>query len=553
MLCKILAFILLQFSLVHCSTDIFVSRTCERITIEQCRNIGYNVTGMPNFLGHDRQMDVELIIESFVPLIQYGCSSRLRFFLCSAYVPMCSEKVPQLIGPCRPLCESVQELCEPVLKEFGFPWPPSLNCSQFPPENNLKDMCMDGPEYEEKKTNPFRERNNPHSGIQRGSGGYVSHSESHFRVPSVQAILRCKHLHSADLYYYLNHTGRCVPTCYADILYSKDNKDFAQVWIATWSSFCFLSCLFTITFFFTNSAYFKYPDRIVVVLSLCYLLYSFGFFIRLMGGRNNTSCYSDIHYKEPLLVQHGLDNINCNTVFTLLYFFHMASNVWWVILSISWFLTAGLKWTVETVGSYGTYFHLIAWSVPALKTIAILVLRAVDADELSGTCYVGNHDPDFLLRFVLIPSFTYLILSVTFLLAGMITAFRNHKLKSRNTSSEEKRELLKLRTGVFAILYTVPATCILVANCYEYSYKDQWLAIHSEVRPNVEIFTLKIFMSLVVGFAIGVWLWISQTHFFRRRNCGSTFCARSKDLTTGVSENRAMLLGERKSHKMTVV
>lgn len=58
---------------------------------------------------------------------------------------MCSDKVPEPIGPCRSLCDSVKSKCEPILKEFGFQWPPSLECSKFHPENNHQHMCNPGP------------------------------------------------------------------------------------------------------------------------------------------------------------------------------------------------------------------------------------------------------------------------------------------------------------------------------------------------------------------------------------------------------------------------
>ena len=51
-------------------------------------------------VGHDAQADADALLQTFTPLIQYGCSAHLKLFLCSAYVPMCTEKVPEPIGTC---------------------------------------------------------------------------------------------------------------------------------------------------------------------------------------------------------------------------------------------------------------------------------------------------------------------------------------------------------------------------------------------------------------------------------------------------------------------
>lgn len=46
---------------------------CEPIRIEMCRGLGYNVTTMPNLVGHEIQGDADFTLQTFSPLIQYGC------------------------------------------------------------------------------------------------------------------------------------------------------------------------------------------------------------------------------------------------------------------------------------------------------------------------------------------------------------------------------------------------------------------------------------------------------------------------------------------------
>lgn len=122
-------------------------RNCEPIRVEMCM-MWYNSTSMPNLGGNDIQQEADLQLQSFSPLIQYGCSQNLKLFLCSVYVPMCTEKVTNPIGPCRGLCEGVRSRCYPVLQGFGFPWPDALNCSRFPEVNNHEHMCIEGPKDE---------------------------------------------------------------------------------------------------------------------------------------------------------------------------------------------------------------------------------------------------------------------------------------------------------------------------------------------------------------------------------------------------------------------
>lgn len=62
----------------------------------------------------------------------------------------------------------------------------------------------------------------------------------------------------------------------------------------------------------------------------------------------------------------------------LLYYFEMAANLWWVVLTLTWFLAAGLKWGHEPIEAKSHYFHLVTWALPAGLTIAILAMGKVE-------------------------------------------------------------------------------------------------------------------------------------------------------------------------------
>lgn len=91
------------------------------------------------------------------------------------------------------------------------------------------------------------------------------------------------------------------------------------------------------------------------------------------------------------------DSPLCTIVFLLVYLFGMASSLWWVVLTLTWFLSAGLKWSNEAITKYSQYFHVLAWSIPSVKSVAILAMSAVDGDPVAGICSVGNTDTGMLL------------------------------------------------------------------------------------------------------------------------------------------------------------
>ena len=473
---------------------------CEHISVPICQNLGYNLTRMPNQIGQETQEEAKHQLQQFLPLIKFDCASQLTFFLCSSYLPMCTTKVDVHIRACRPLCEYVKKACLPVLTEFGIPWPSHLNCSLFEPINNERVMCMPGPNFTDNLTEATSsrkpsERTNARPGVQNGVDG-------------------CWNFKNSPNYYYVKSTDSCTPYCNREGIFKKSDWGTMELWMAVWSGLCFFCTFVTLSTFLIDTSRFKYPERAIIWLALCYNLYSLSYIVRLAAGREAISCDTDSNNVQ-FLIQDGLRNTGCAIVFLIQYFFSMAATVWWVILALMWFLAAGMKWGYEAIGSYANLFHVIAWALPCIKTIFIFITRKVDGDELTGLCFVGNQDLIALAAFVLGPQFTYLIIGTLFLIAGFVALFRIRATIQRDGSNKtDKLERLMVRIGVFSVFSTVPATAVIACHFYEYANKDYWSygqRDSSVAEPNVGIFMLKIFMSLFTGTITGLWVCSSKT------------------------------------------
>ena len=308
----------------------------------------------------------------------------------------------------------------------------------------------------------------------------------------------------------------CAMPCH-NPYFTPDERTFTAFWIGLWSVLCFVSTFATVATFLIDMERFKYPERPIIFLSACYMFVSVGYIVRLIAGHEKVACNRDydaehVHYETtgPAL---------CTVVFLLVYFFGMASSIWWVILSLTWFLAAGMKWGNEAIAGYSQYFHLAAWLIPSMKSIAVLALSSVDGDSVAGICYVGNQNLDNLRGFVLAPLVIYLFIGTMFLLAGFVSLFRIRSVIKQGGTKTDKLEKLMIRIGVFTVLYTVPATVIVACYFYEQHNRQSWEVSHNctcpseraRRRPDYAVFMLKYFMCLLVGITSGVWIWSGKT------------------------------------------
>lgn len=540
---------------VFCVTCIIVMTAgeqklqCQEVTIPMCRGIGYNFTYMPNQFNHETQEEAGLEVHQFYPLVEIKCSPDLRLFLCSMYAPICMEGYHHHLPACRPVCERARAGCAPLMAQYGFQWPERMNCDNLP----VSGLCVDANATDSSTASPHpqptpskderfppKEPRYPPKDPRYPKGPKPPKDPRDQLKPLIRTTknknkdlypecCQCKmvRLEKTSGFYNEVTTGgldNCAMNCTSPY-FSEDEMTFASFWIGLWSILCCISTAMTVLTFFVDMQRFKYPERPIVFLSACYFMVSCGYIIRLIVGHAAVACDGKmIRYETtgPAL---------CTVVFLLLYFFGMASSIWWVILSFTWFLSAGLKWGQEAIASYSQYFHVAAWLIPSIMSIAVLFKSSVDGDPIAGVCYVGNQNIDNLRGFVLAPLFIFLILGTSFLMAGFVSLFRIRSvIKAQGRGKTDKLERLMIRIGVFSVLYTVPATIVIACYFYEQHLKERWEkalvcpCYQGAIKPEYSVFMLKYFMCLVVGITSGFWIWTGKTvdswkRFFHRTAC----------------------------------
>lgn len=322
---------------------------CQPIAIPFCAGLPYAETSVPNLLGHAAQVEAGYEVHGYAWLWRVRCSHDLKTFLCAVYAPPCTA-TGRPAPPCRALCASVRNGCEPLMAaHFRLQWPTHLECSKFPEGG---PTCYSGGDVWSGNGDGSRVRaadrvsaEAPYSGGRGRSiavGGTVD-------------------------------GDRGVP---CDAFWNPDQTRTARCWVAVWSALCTACCLFACCTFAVDTGRFPYPERPVVYLSLCHLIVAASHLVGCLSA-GDVTCTG-----RGLIARGARHHPRCAALFVATYFFGTASAVWWILLSFTWFMAAGLKWGREAIDANSRYFHLTAWTVSAAQTIAALGLG-----EIEGKCF----------------------------------------------------------------------------------------------------------------------------------------------------------------------
>ena len=512
---------------------------CRPHILSQCRTLNYNTT-LPNLRGQTSPSVIEEEFLQFEILFRYNCSNALLVLLCGVYAPFCGSNSPNstpvVLQPCRRICNHVYDGCIGVFNEFQYQWPEVLNCENFPQRS--EELCF-GPDDPLSVEYPTLVSPNATIPLPDQSDSGPTTVPTQEAVAPVECYNKRLSTRLSGLpdytEYELGDDPACGIPCGGLYFTESERNKVAPAFVLVLSIFCVMSTVFSVTTFLIDRLRFHYPERPIVFLCMCYLaiaiVYIVGTVSKLASDNGSTSfaCSggnrSFVFQKLPFQAGEEVSYKagSCVTAFVFLYFFQMAAAVWWVILTLTWFLAATFKWGEEAIERFWMFYHGIGWGLPGIQAIFVMSLRLVDGDQLTGVCSVGNFNRTALGVFVFMPLAIYLLTGMVFLVIGF-SALLNIRIQvKRDIQKAQKLGKLIMRIGVFSFLYIVPNFIVILLYIYELVGQDTWeeqqvrnrACYNSEAdgcdKPQFAAFFLKYLMMLIVGITSCFWVFSMKT------------------------------------------
>lgn len=488
------AFVVLYSSLkgacgVNCRCELLEERTCFGSRLD------YNFTTTALVKDSQTQLEIKDNLKRWEGLkFLSRCWSVLQPLLCQVYKPRCHNGSVPL--PCREQCLATRTPCN-VVKRYNEDWPEFLQCERF-----------------------------PLGGCKGGSISKLHLNESACKRPLVETN------HTSSWY---EGIEGCGIQCENPIFTSEEHTRIHR-FVGAFGSLSFTCSLFTmITFLIGWKSQNRYPSVILFYMNICFCAASMGFLVQFAdGARNRTVCRQD----DTMRLQEPSENdcFLCIVTFVLVYYFSMVGAVWFVILAFSWSICfKSLGSTRDNFAGKVVYFHIIAWTYPLTLAISVLALKQVDANSLSGICFVGYKNPRMRAIFLLVPLSLDLLVGGIFLTQGLVTLCKlrrsNPNFLSHRAAHKIKETII--RVGIFSFTSFLTVFTTFACHVYEYhhqaiweeSYRDfirciaeksaqgqPWKTVCSvDKRPDLGVIELELASLFGTGIAMSSWTWTSNT------------------------------------------
>ncbi|KAH8353315.1 hypothetical protein KR084_010256 [Drosophila pseudotakahashii] len=434
------------------------------------------------------------------------CWAAIQPFLCAVFKPKC-EKIngqDMVYLPSFEMCRITLEPCR-ILYNTTF-FPKFLRCN----ETLFPTKCTNGA------------RGMKFNGTGQCLSPLVATETSASYYPGIEGCgVRCK-----------------------DPLYTDDEHRQIHKLIGWAGSLCLLSNLFVVaTFFIDWKNANKYPAVIVFYINLCFLIACVGWLLQFTSGsREDIVCRKDgtLRHSEPT----AGENLSCIVIFVLVYYFLTAGMVWFVFLTYAWHWRA-MGHVQDRIDKKGSYFHLVAWSLPLVLTITTMAFSEVDGNSIVGICFVGYINHPMRAGLLLGPLCGVILIGGYFITRGMVMLFglKHFANDIKSTSASNKIHLIIMRMGICALLTLVFILVAIACHVTEFRHAEEWAqsfrqfiickissvfeeksSCRIENRPSVGVLQLHLLCLFSSGIVMSTWCWtpssIETWKRYIRKKCG---------------------------------
>lgn len=308
----------------------------------------------------------------------------------------------------------------------------------------------------------------------------------------------------------INERGTCSYKCGSDAFYTTHQKKVIETCILVFSVICFIFTLFSLITFWTESTRFKFPERPVLFLTLCYNLLSICYLLKIFYQKstmipqvdelNEFNGISSIKTSDIGANQCAI-NSQCLAYFIIINYLMISASFWWLVFGLCWWLSTAKQWSPEALERKSGLFHVLAWLVPLASPIAALLFGAIKKTELTGMCTAFG--------FTEIPSLILLVIGAIFIILSA------RSLRSlRSSWKNNKLSQVMSRILLFGTIFVVPAITATVLMFFDYDHDVRSclpgeICSHPDKRP-INITVIR-YACLLFGGISGVWVWSKKT------------------------------------------
>ncbi|KAH9633252.1 hypothetical protein HF086_006854 [Spodoptera exigua] len=466
---------------------------CETLNKTSClgTKLPYDKTSV-HLTFFENQYQIQTQLELYRELINVpNCWAVIQPLLCATFMPKCERILGRdmVFLPSYEMCKITMEPCSILYNTSYFPSFLKCNETLFPPncENTMRELKFN-------------------------TSGKCLPPLIHTDKP---------------LHFYEGISGCGLPC--RDPLYTEDEHQQIHRLVAWGAGICLALNLLTVaTFLIDWRSANKYPALVIFYINVCFAVASMGWLIQFgVGSRDDIVCSKDGTRRqgEP----SAEENLSCVVVFVLVYYFMMAACVWFVIFTYAWHMSfRALGKIQDRIDKKAAYFHLVAWSLPLILTIATMAFGEVDGSSVTGICFVGYENHPMRAALLLAPLSVVLALGGYFLLRGVFSLIAV-RVSSKDVISPRAANKIRqtiTRCSLTAALVAVFICVTFACHIYEFRNADLWKdsfkkniicrlealkatdkECSSGTRPSVSVLQLRLLCCFAAGALMASWTW----------------------------------------------